>query len=201
MTERPSAHRAAASPPSGTDADDEPDAGAAGHDGPTDADDLDIDFDPDVELAEAADAVEADLAAIVAERDDYLAALRRVQADFENFRKQTIKRNTDLVERAAEGLVEKVLPALDAFDAALSHDDAKPHVRPIYDVLMDILEKEGLTVLYPAGELFDPQLHEAVLHEPAGDEQLEGPTVTEVLRAGYQWKGRVLRPALVRVKG
>jgi molecular chaperone GrpE len=124
-----------------------------------------------------------------------------VQADFENFRKQTIKRNTDLVERAAEGLVDKLLPALDAFDAALAHDDAKPHVRPIYDALMDILEKEGLTVVYPAGELFDPQLHEAVLHEPAGDEELEGPTVTEVLRAGYEWKGRVLRPALVRVKG
>lgn len=145
---------------------------------------------------EAASVVEDDLAAITTERDDYLAALRRVQADFENFRKQTIRRNTELLERAAEGLVEKLLPVLDACDGALQHghDD----VKPIYDALMNVLEKEGLTVMYPADELFDPTQHEAVMHEE-GD---GGPSVvSEVLRTGYQWKGRVLRPAMVKVKG
>jgi len=145
---------------------------------------------------EAASVVEDDLTAITTERDDYLAALRRVQADFENFRKQTIRRNTELLERAAEALVEKLLPVLDACDGALQHghDD----VKPIYDALMNVLEKEGLTVVYPADEPFDPTQHEAVMHEEGdGGESV----VSEVLRTGYQWKGRVLRPAMVKVKG
>ena len=72
----------------------------------------------DVEAAAAA--VELDLAALSAERDDYLATLRRVQADFENYRKRVIKEQTALVERASEGLVEQLLPVLDSFDAALA---------------------------------------------------------------------------------
>jgi molecular chaperone GrpE len=153
----------------------------------------------DEALEEAAAAVEHDIdvAQVLAERDDYLDALRRVQADFENFKKQNIRRNTELVERAAEGLVVKLLPVLDAFDGALAHgaDDAKP----IYDLLMDALEKEGLTLLYPMGEAFDPARMEAVAHE-AADDTTES-LVSEVLRSGYLWKGRVLRPAMVKVKG
>jgi molecular chaperone GrpE len=149
-------------------------------------------------LEEAAAAVEADLVDVVAQRDDYLDALRRVQADFENFKKQTIRRNTELIERAAEGLVDKLLPVLDACDAALAH--GANDVKPIRDSMLDVLAKEGLVPIRPDGEPFDPAHHEAVVHDPA-DTGDAGPVVTEVLRAGYQWKGRVLRPAMVRVRG
>jgi molecular chaperone GrpE len=153
------------------------------------------------DLADAAAVVEADIAAVISERDDYLDNLRRVQADFENFKKQTIRRNTDLVERAAEGLASKLLPVLDACDAAIAHGAAD--VKPIHDTLLDVLGKEGLTPVRPEGEPFDPNHHEAVVHDPAGDDDAgrPGPVVTDVLRAGYLWKGRVLRPAMVRVRG
>ncbi len=156
-------------------------------------------YDDDaLEQAEAAVKADLDVAAVVAQRDDYLDALRRVQADFENFKKQTVRRNTDLVQRAAESLVEKLLPVLDACDGAMAHDESHVHVRPVYDALMDALEKEGLEVVFPDEEVFDPNVHEAVVHE--GDHDGE-PVVTGVLRTGYIWKGRVLRPAMVKVKG
>jgi len=178
-----------------------------GDDGGDDYDDDDYDDgddDGDDELARAAAAVEADLdvAAVIAERDDYLDALRRVQADFANFKKQTIRRNTDLVQRAAESLVSKLLPVLDACDGAMSHEESHEQVRPVYEALMDALEKEGLEVVFPDQELFDPHLHDAVVHEgDHGDGQGGEPVVTAVLRTGYLWKGRVLRPAMVKVKG
>jgi molecular chaperone GrpE len=150
-------------------------------------------------LADAAAVVEADLDAVISQRDDYLDNLRRVQADFENFKKQTIRRNTDLVERAAEGLVVKLLPVLDACDGALAH--GATDVKPIHDSLLDVLTREGLEPLRPDGELFDPNHHEAVVHEPMGEDDEPGPIVTDVLRAGYLWKGRVLRPAMVKVRG
>jgi molecular chaperone GrpE len=158
-----------------------------------------VDADADVEAAAAA--VEADLEAIVSERDEYLALARRVQADFENFRKRMLRQGADERERGAALIAEKLLPVLDACDGALAHDESKPHVRPIYDALMDVLEKEGLTVVYPAGEPFDPTVHEAVIHEPAGAEDESGPVVSEVLRTGYRWNDRVLRPAMVKVRG
>jgi len=155
----------------------------------------------DAEAAVEADLaeVEADVAKVVAERDDYLDALRRLQADFENYKKRVMKHEVENLERAGRVLVEKLLPVLDAFDGALAHgaDDAKP----IYDVLMDVLEKEGLTVVFPAGEPFDPNSMEAIAHEPAADGDEGGEVVSGVLRTGYRWKGRVLRPALVTVRG
>ncbi len=156
--------------------------------------------DPDgADLEEAASVVEDDLVRLVSERDEYLALAKRVQADFENFRKRMLKQGADERDRGATTLVEKLLPILDACDGALTHDDAKPHVRPIYDLLMDVFEREGLEVVYPLGEPFDPKLHEAVMHE-AGDDGGQA-TVSEVLRSGYLWKGKVLRPAMVKVKG
>jgi molecular chaperone GrpE len=149
------------------------------------------------EIEEAAEAVETDLAALAAQRDEYLGLARRVQADFENFRKRTMKQGAEERERGSAAIVERLLPVLDACDGALTHghDD----VKPVYEVLMDVLEKEGLALVYPVGEEFDPTLHEAVMHEPA--DGAEPPTVVEVLRSGYTWKGRVLRAAMVKVRG
>jgi molecular chaperone GrpE len=150
-----------------------------------------------VDLEEAAEAVESDLSALAGERDQYLDQLRRVQADFENYRKRVMKQQAELAERATEGLVAELLPVLDACDAAAQHGDEA--AAPIAKALVDVLAKQGLEKVAPEGEAFDPNQHEAVAHEPGeGD---EGPTVAEVLRPGYVWKGRVLRPAMVRVRG
>jgi molecular chaperone GrpE len=94
------------------------------------------------------------------------------------------------------GLVEKLLPTLDACDAAITHgaDD----VAPVLATLLGALEREGLERLDPHGDAFDPNQHEAVIHEE-GD--ADAPVVDAVLRTGYAWKGRVIRPAMVKVRG
>ena len=87
---------------------------------------------------------------------------------------------------------------LDACDGALLHGSTE--VEPIYAALLGSLEKVGLARVDPAGEVFDPNHHEAVLHEPANDGESET-MVSDVLRPGYTWKGRVVRAAMVKVRG
>jgi molecular chaperone GrpE len=148
------------------------------------------------ELQAAADALEVDLELLLSERAQYLDAYRRAQADFENYRKQAQKRQDDAVLRSLGGFVEKLLPVLDACDAALAHGATE--VEPVLAALYGALGKEGLERIDPKGEAFDPAEAEAVIHEPGDDgEQV----VSEVLRTGYRWRGRVLRPAMVKVTG
>ena len=135
---------------------------------------------------------------VAAERDQYLDALRRTQADFENFRKRSLKQQGDAVEQATGRLAEDLLPVLDACDAAVLH--GIDEVDAVVSALVGTLERAGLARIAPSGEPFDPNAHDAVLHEPADDTTAE-PTVVEVLRPGYAWKGRVIRPAMVKVKG
>ena len=148
------------------------------------------------EVAQAEAQVTDDISRIAAERDDYLDALKRLQADFENYKKRVLKQQTEHLERAAEGLVEKLLPVLDTFDSALAHGEGFDQVQ---SQLMAALEKEGLERIDPVGKPFDPNEHDAVAHEP-GDSG-DGPVVTDVMRNGYRWKGRLVRPAMVKVKG
>ncbi len=131
------------------------------------------------------------------ERDEYRDALIRLQADFENYKKRILKQQTEHLERAAEGLVEKLLPVLDAADLAVAHGGGDD-VKQISTALVATLEREGLERIDPSGGPFDPTLHDAVAHEPSDDGEQE---VVEVMRAGYRWKGRVLRPAMVKVRG
>lgn len=142
------------------------------------------------------EALVATLETVTSERDSHLADMQRIQAEFSNFRRQATKRQTNTIEHAASGLAGKILPVLDACDAALLQGAAD--VEPIRSALIETLSKEGLEVVTDAGEIFDPERHEAVMHE-AGDGG--EPTVAEVMRAGYAWNGRVLRPAMVRVLG
>ena len=145
----------------------------------------------------AAEPVEDALGVLTRERDEFLDALRRVQAEFENYKKRMMRQQTEHLERASEGLVVKLLPVLDAVDLARSHG-AGDDVEPIAGALLDVLGKEGLERIDPVGEKFDPTEHEAVQHEPGdGDE----PVVSGLMRAGWRWKGRVLRPAMVTVRG
>ena len=136
--------------------------------------------------------------ALVAERDEFLDAYRRTAADFDNFRKLSQKRLADEVSRSQGSFVERLLPVLDAIDAArvLGSD----HVEAVATALFGFLEKEGLERVHPYGVPFDPNVAEAVVHEPGAEDQDE-PVVTEVLRTGYLWQGRVIRPAMVKVAG
>jgi molecular chaperone GrpE len=147
------------------------------------------------DLAAAAEAVEGDLAVLAAEREQFLDAYRRAQADFENYRKQAQRRQDEAVARQLGALVERLLPVLDACEAAAAQG-ASQAVEPIVGALYSALEKEGLERIDPKGEAFDPAVAEAVVHEP-GD---GGPqVVADVLRTGYRWQGRLLRPAMVKV--
>ena len=146
-----------------------------------------------------AEAVNEDL---VRERDEMRALAQRVQADFENYRKRMVREQTVLAERASESIVEQLLPVLDNFELALlSLDDADEKVRKgvelVYADFVSVLERAGLEKIATDGELFDPEVHEAVAHE-AGEGH---PTVIETMRDGYRLKGRVLRPAMVKVAG
>ncbi|HEX3539092.1 MAG TPA: nucleotide exchange factor GrpE [Acidimicrobiales bacterium] len=155
----------------------------------------------DLAAAEAAADVELDLevAAVARQRDDYLDALRRLQADFENYKKRVEKQKVEHVERAAGELVSKILPVCDTADLAIAHGGGE-EVKQIWTALFDALEREGLERIDPVGAPFDPTVHDAVAHEP-GDGGNGGPHVVEVMRAGYRWKGRVLRHAMVKVRG
>ncbi len=155
----------------------------------------------------AASELEADLAKLSqleSERDEYLDTLRRVQAEFENYRKRVIKEQTSLVDRATSGLVEQLLPVLDSFELATKNLDAadsddiesvRKGVELVYGELLSVLEKAGLSRIEAEGKPFDPNVHEAVMQEEGDGE----PVVTDVLRTGYTLKGRVLRPAMVKV--
>lgn len=131
------------------------------------------------------------------ERDEYLDMARRVQAEFENYRKRVESQRAEQLARAAESLVVELLPVLDACDAALSHGAAD--VEPIQASLVGTLVKQGLEIIDAVDVVFDPNLHDAVLSEPADD--VEELLVVEVMRTGYQWNGRVVRPAMVKVRG
>jgi molecular chaperone GrpE len=143
------------------------------------------------ETAESADTVGEEEPAPPA--PDYLDDLRRLQAEFENYRKRAVKQQSDVTERAGETLVRELLPVLDVADLARAHaaDDQ------VGVALFEVLAKEGLERLDPVGSPFDPAEHDAVMHEE-GDAE---PEVIDVLRAGYRWRGRLLRPAMVKVKG
>ena len=142
-----------------------------------------------------------DIGALIAERDSYLADSQRLAADFANFRKQSEKRVSDAAAAQSASLVRDLIPVLDACDSALVQDTDSA-AGPIRSALIGELEKNGLELLAPTeGELFDPECHEAVMHEPGDGENTDGPVVAEVLRAGYLWKGRVVRPAMVKVVG
>ena len=168
-------------------------------------------------MSAAVDEVFADddpLTLALNQRDEYLDSLRRLQAEFENYKKRVMKQQSDQVARAAVALVEKVLPVLDTLDLATQHlgDPESSDGRALVAVagqLHDTLAKEGLERIDPLGQEFDPNAHEAVGHLPAeeaGETDDAGagpaePVVGQVMRAGYRWRGAVVRPAMVMVRG
>lgn len=163
-----------------------------------DAEEAELIGDP--AAAEAGAALEADLARLTGERDEMRALAQQLQADFENYKKQMLRRQTEHIERATEGLLEQLLPVLDSFELALgaltdAGDSVRKGVELVYAELLGVLEKAGLERIDAEGKSFDPTEHEAVLQEDGDGE----PVVADILRTGYRLKGRVLRPAMVKV--
>ena len=144
----------------------------------------------------AADQVAEDISALAAERDQFKDIALRLQADFENYRKRVTSQAADEAHRATARLVEELLPVLDACEAAFAH--GAEGVEPIWSALIGTLQKQGLEAMDLQGKPFDPTEADAVLHEEADCGEA---IVAEVMRTGYRWKGRVLRPAMVKVKG
>jgi molecular chaperone GrpE len=138
-----------------------------------------------------------------AEADRYIDDLRRVAADFDNYRKRSHREQAALIERAAERTVKALLPVLDSLDSAAAieartatEEKLLAGVRGTLNQLLDILGKEGLEVIPSWDEDFDPQVHEAVLRSGEGSGPL---VVTKELRRGYRLSGKTLRAALVEV--
>jgi molecular chaperone GrpE len=145
--------------------------------------------------------LEEQLAALEAERDEHLNDLKRVAAEFENYRKRVLRDQESLVARAHERLVKELLPVLDDLERALAaaeeHEEAKLEegVRLVHRELADALAREGLAEIETNG-VFDPHVHEALLSQPS--DQDVG-SVLEVVQKGYRLGDRVLRPARVVV--
>jgi molecular chaperone GrpE len=141
------------------------------------------------------------------ERDEYLHTLQRVQAEYDN---RARREQAEQHDRGGQALAEKLLPVLDSFDAARAHAPAV--LAPLHSALHDALRGAGLERLEPTGEPFDPAEQHAVEQLPRQDERPaaeDGPeqaanpasvVVDEVLRPGYRWRGRLVRPAMVRVR-
>jgi len=145
-----------------------------------------------------------DLEGARGEAAQYLDHLRRLQAEFDNYRKRVVREQSELAQLGAMPVARRMLEVLDDFDLALmSADEATDldrfvkGVELVYAKLVDALKAEGLERIEALGAPFDPELHEALLQTGDGDGE---PIVADVLRPGYTLKGRVLRPAGVRVE-
>jgi molecular chaperone GrpE len=151
------------------------------------------------ELAERLEQLERRLEEVERERDEYLNDLKRLAADFENYRRRAARDQESLVARAHERLVKELLPVLDdlerALEAAADHEEVKLEegVRLVARELENALAKEGLVEIETDGR-FDPHVHEALLSQPSDED--EG-AILQVLQKGYRLGDRVLRPARV----
>jgi len=147
------------------------------------------------EIVAEIDLSDVDVAALLAEREEYKDLAQRVQADFDNFRKRAAAQSLAEADRASGRLAEALLPVLDAAEAAyVRHPD---EVGPLLNQMLVELKKHGLETMDLENRPFDPEFAEAVAHEPGEGGE---PIVSEVLRSGYTWKGKVLRAAMVKTR-
>ena len=160
-------------------------------------DDLGIDLpdDPD----RAVEVLTSHIAEARTTAEAYLDDLKRIAAEYDNFRKRSLRDRESLVANAGERIVSSMLPVLDSFDAALSIEASTEAeqkmlggMRSTFELLMSVLEREGLKPIPAVGEPFDPEVHEAVMSDGDGDL-----VVSQELRRGYRLGDRVLRAALV----
>lgn len=160
---------------------------------------LELPDDPDEAIA----MLLRELADVRDEATSYLDDLKRVAADFDNYRKRSMRESATVVDRAAERVIRNLMPVLDTFDAALSTEPKTDSERQLYSGLINTrqqllkaLEAEGLEVIPTIGEKFDPEVHEPAGAPEGGGELI----VSDELRRGYMLNGKVLRAALVALE-
>ena len=152
--------------------------------------------------------LEGELQALTAERDNLSAEkaelydrLLRKQAEFDNFRKRTERERSEFLQFAGMEFAREMLPVIDDFERALKVQSTDQNytkgIELIYQRLADILKKMGVEPIEATGKKFDPNLHEAVVRVPS--DEAEDETVLEELQRGYNFKGKLLRPAMVKV--
>lgn len=128
---------------------------------------------------------------------DYLDDLKRLQAEFDNYRKRIAKQQADTARSAVAGLMKRLLPVLDHFQLAVEHGEGGGGVQLAFKELMEALGSEGLQEIEAEGQPFDPQMHEAV--ETHEDPEVRHETVIKVHRRGYTFNGQLLRAPYVGV--
>ena len=167
-----------------------------------DASGLDLDHElPSAEVEETP-AVESELEALRAEKANYLDRLARLQAEFDNFRKRSVRDQQDFRDYALAEALRSLLPILDSLDRALkttgvSVDDFRSGIELVDKQFHDALSKLGVEPVGAEGEIFDPNLHQAV--QMVDTDEVEDHRVIDELQRGYRIKDRLLRPAMVRV--
>ena len=128
---------------------------------------------------------------------DYRDEALRLRAEFDNYRKRMVREQTAMAERAAQRLVEALLPVLDNFEAALAHGEGGPGIAMVYKQLCATLADQGLEEIPAEGVPFDPVVHEAF--EAHEDPEVSEPMSSTVMRRGYRLKGHIVRHAMVSV--
>lgn len=134
------------------------------------------------------------------ENQELIATVQRQQAEFDNYRRRTLKEKEELSQIAAGNLMACLLPVLDNLERALAHGDEKgllQGVEMVQNQLLSILGDSGLKTLGETGELFDPKFHEALLQEET--KEVDKDVIVEVMQKGYAMGDRLLRPAMVKV--
>jgi molecular chaperone GrpE len=174
-----------------------PDIEAENTEAPEVAEEAQVDDEPVLEVDEFAVLAE-ELEATRLERDQYLDALRRLKAEFENSRKRQERERARILSMASERLVQELLPVLDNLDRALeAGGDIREGVQATREQLADVLADEGLLPVASDGQPFDPNVHDAVMGQPS-EEHEEG-TIIQTFQRGYLLNGKPIRPAKVVV--
>jgi molecular chaperone GrpE len=178
--------------PAAPETEEENDEGSGVIDGESgDDEEIVLDVDGFAVLAE-------ELEATRLERDQYLDALRRLKAEFENSRKRQERERARILSMASERLVQELLPVLDNLDRALeAGGDIREGVQATREQLAEVLAEEGLLPVASDGQPFDPNVHDAVMGQPS--EEHEDGTIIQTFQRGYLLNGKPIRPAKVVV--
>ena len=157
------------------------------------------------ELEEEIELLRKELENYKKNEEEYIDRIRRLQADYDNYRKRTLKEHLEHIKRANKDLIEKLLPVIDNFEIALeagkklkkAEDDFYKGIKMIYDNLIELLRKENVKVIDPKGEEFNPEVCEAAVTESV--EGFQEGAILEVIRKGYMIDNFLIRPAVVKV--
>lgn len=160
--------------------------------------------EPAAPNAEETSQLRESLEAKTAECDKYKDSLLRLQAEFENYRKRMVREQTQFLDRAVEGFVGQLLPIIDNLERAIAAAEEKHDleqlsegVQMVHSQIIDLFGKEGIEIIDPVGEQFDPTKHHAMMQ--VEDAEHDDETVVEVVQKGCSLKGKILRPAMVKV--